>query len=195
MRVQQLPCDLQEKIYRIYYNDYVLPCIMKARESEHPSISYTAVQTAMSRAYMYTKGTMDITDVPYVDRMRIYSELLKNKVFNMQVHMKASRILVTTHVYNTPNVHMRYDTYDDIMKNAVSRMFTCRSGYYVVRYRNIRQDVGNHNVYNVEEEEHDEIVGTCWHIYPDSHIDMSRVGKTGITTALRNGVCPMHRYL
>jgi hypothetical protein len=144
LAVQRLPTDLQAAIFRAYYTTHVVPCIPPLIDDEDDddddasAMSIHSLQSALSRANMYTRGTLDVTGVLPKDRRQVYAALRHS---TMQVHVEgAGRVLVTT---NTT----RLSAYDDVASRPVSRLFLCLAGCgrYVVRWQTALQGWSDEN--------------------------------------------------
>lgn len=70
-RLHKLPPDLHYKIQRIYYSCYVVPCLRRH------NFWQGHLQSALSKANMYTTGVLDVTGVTVEDRRCVYAELMK----------------------------------------------------------------------------------------------------------------------
>ena len=127
---------------------------------------------------MYTKGKLDVTDLPSEDRLQVFSEL-SDRAFNMQIEMKSGRTYVTTQVLRDPRLRVLH--FDPVLQYA-SRLYLCGSGRYVVRYRNISQDwTRDPNISHVGTEEHEDTAGYC-HCCSAS-IKCTRARKSDILSA------------
>lgn len=154
-RLSELPDDILWKIYRTFFTEFVVPCI-----SEHAThviglgsnseLSWwrNCVQSALSKANMYTKGRLDVTQLNADDRQYVYSELRQS---NVQIHAACGKLYVTTCAPDQPI------KYNDPEHNCIAVFAKCQEqGRYAIRYQNHWQDLRNPNLCHVRTEVHEE---------------------------------------
>ena len=132
--MHELPEDIQQLIYRRFFSKFVVPSIIDVGVEKLSPLSLwqASLQSALSRANMYTKGKLDISQLRSEDRHYVYSEL-KNR--NLQIEVSYGKFYITTCAdcftvkYNEPEY--KYLATINLYHNL---------GKYTIRFQNHSQD-------------------------------------------------------
>jgi len=157
-RLSDLPDDILWKIYRTFFSVFVVPCIPEHTThvlglggNSELSLLRGRVQSALSRANMYTKGRLDVTQLSAEDRQYVYWELRQS---NVQIHAARGKLYFTTCVPHELN------KYNDPEHNCFAVFTKCQKlGRYAIQYQNHLYDLKNPNVCHIDNEVHEETAG------------------------------------
>lgn len=135
MTERSLPDNILWMIYCSYFIQFVIPCVTD-REctsrvlSETPAPSNplcgfwrSCLQSALSKANMYSQGKLDVTRLSADDRRCVFSELAH---CNPQIYMHAGKTYITT----------QCDTisYNGVANEECPQMYVCPVGRYIISY-------------------------------------------------------------
>lgn len=107
----KLPGDIQWRIYRTYFSSFVVPGIPAHAKHVIGVVENSALarwglthkfQDCLSRANIYTKGKLDVTNITAADRQYVYAEVDRRKGRNMQIHVESGKIFITTSSQHWP---------------------------------------------------------------------------------------------
>jgi len=143
----ELPETIIHYIYRKFFSLYVIPDIHRhIPDKESPLLSMRiTLQSALSKANMYTEGALDVTDVSLLDWKAIYIELTEAGV-RVNISVIKRRLLLL--VQHETRYHHRYH---ELAFNMPGMLTHNRdSQQYTISYHPQRYDLIDPRVYHID---------------------------------------------